>query len=284
MLARHAALGPPIPRRDIGAVVSDPAPGEHILRPARGARRCNFVRIHRAFRCPPAMAAGATGGSWELAAMVQVLEEWERTRWEAAIRAVVAVRPAAAWSPPPAIEPVSDAEGDAPARVEAGRTVTGRTRGDARHHAGEQGQGHRTRDGRATAADRDGLPLPLAPVRPARLARRGVARVARGHHGPRVLPAWASRPPLGAGTGHPRRVTGAETRRRSRAGRTQAGGSAAGWGVGLGESGMPNGTEPGRGEVAGAVRAGARSPGGQPWRTCHRPAAGVRRRERWDVI
>mgnify|MGYP001396377369 CR=1 FL=1 len=37
----------------------------------------NFVRIHQTLRCTPAMAAGVTGKLWELADMVQVLEEWE---------------------------------------------------------------------------------------------------------------------------------------------------------------------------------------------------------------
>ncbi len=37
----------------------------------------NFVRIHQTLRCSPAMAAGVTPKLWELADMVQVLEEWE---------------------------------------------------------------------------------------------------------------------------------------------------------------------------------------------------------------
>jgi IS1 family transposase len=37
----------------------------------------NFVRIHTTLRCTPAMAAGVTSTLWELADMVQVLENWE---------------------------------------------------------------------------------------------------------------------------------------------------------------------------------------------------------------
>ena len=37
----------------------------------------NFVRIHTTLRCTPAMAAGVTTKLWEIADMVQVLEDWE---------------------------------------------------------------------------------------------------------------------------------------------------------------------------------------------------------------
>lgn len=37
----------------------------------------NFVRIHQTLRCTPAMAAGVSTKLWELADMVNVLEEWE---------------------------------------------------------------------------------------------------------------------------------------------------------------------------------------------------------------
>jgi hypothetical protein len=37
----------------------------------------NFVRIHQTLRVTPAMAAGVTGKLWEMADMVEVLEEWE---------------------------------------------------------------------------------------------------------------------------------------------------------------------------------------------------------------
>src|SRR3712207_987483 len=39
----------------------------------------NFVRIHQTLRVTPAMAAGVTPKLWELADMVRVLEEWERS-------------------------------------------------------------------------------------------------------------------------------------------------------------------------------------------------------------
>ena len=39
----------------------------------------NFVRIHQTLHCTPAMAAGVTASLWELADMVKVLEEWEKT-------------------------------------------------------------------------------------------------------------------------------------------------------------------------------------------------------------
>jgi IS1 family transposase len=38
----------------------------------------NFVRIHQTLRCTPAMAAGVTTKLWEMADLVQVLEEWEK--------------------------------------------------------------------------------------------------------------------------------------------------------------------------------------------------------------
>jgi len=37
----------------------------------------NFVRIHQTLRCTPAMAAGVCTNLWELADMVEVLENWE---------------------------------------------------------------------------------------------------------------------------------------------------------------------------------------------------------------
>ncbi len=37
----------------------------------------NFVRIHQTLRCAPAMAAGIATKLWELADMVEVLEDWE---------------------------------------------------------------------------------------------------------------------------------------------------------------------------------------------------------------
>jgi hypothetical protein len=37
----------------------------------------NFVRIHQALRCTPAMAAGVTATLWEFLDMVKVLEDWE---------------------------------------------------------------------------------------------------------------------------------------------------------------------------------------------------------------
>jgi hypothetical protein len=37
----------------------------------------NFVRIRQTLRVTPAMAAGVTGKLWEMADMVEVLEEWE---------------------------------------------------------------------------------------------------------------------------------------------------------------------------------------------------------------
>ncbi len=40
----------------------------------------NFVRIHQTLRCTPAMAAGVTAKLWELADMVEVLEEWENNQ------------------------------------------------------------------------------------------------------------------------------------------------------------------------------------------------------------
>jgi len=40
----------------------------------------NFVRIHRSLRGTPAMAAGVTTKLWELADMVKVLEDWEKTQ------------------------------------------------------------------------------------------------------------------------------------------------------------------------------------------------------------
>jgi len=43
----------------------------------------NFVRIHQALRCTPAMAAGVTTTLWELADMVKVLEEWETAQRDA---------------------------------------------------------------------------------------------------------------------------------------------------------------------------------------------------------
>jgi IS1 family transposase len=42
----------------------------------------NFVRIHQTLRVTPAMAAGVTSRLWELADMVQALEDWE-TRQDA---------------------------------------------------------------------------------------------------------------------------------------------------------------------------------------------------------
>jgi IS1 family transposase len=40
----------------------------------------NFVRIHQTLKITPAMAAGVTGKLWEMADMVQVLEDWETPR------------------------------------------------------------------------------------------------------------------------------------------------------------------------------------------------------------
>lgn len=40
----------------------------------------NYVRIHQALRCTPAMAAGVTTKLWELSDLVKVLEEWEARR------------------------------------------------------------------------------------------------------------------------------------------------------------------------------------------------------------
>ncbi|MFO0196993.1 MAG: IS1 family transposase [Alphaproteobacteria bacterium] len=40
----------------------------------------NFVRIHQTLRCTPAMAAGVSANLWELAVMVVVLEEWEKSQ------------------------------------------------------------------------------------------------------------------------------------------------------------------------------------------------------------
>lgn len=40
----------------------------------------NFVRIHQALRCTPAMAAGVTAKLWELADTMKVLEDWETTQ------------------------------------------------------------------------------------------------------------------------------------------------------------------------------------------------------------
>jgi hypothetical protein len=37
----------------------------------------NFVRIHQTLKITPAMAAGVMGKLWEMADMVQVLEDWE---------------------------------------------------------------------------------------------------------------------------------------------------------------------------------------------------------------
>jgi hypothetical protein len=37
----------------------------------------NFVRIHKALKVTPAMAAGVTDRLWEVADMVAVLEPWE---------------------------------------------------------------------------------------------------------------------------------------------------------------------------------------------------------------
>jgi len=46
----------------------------------------NFVRIHQALRCTPAMAAGVTAKLWELGDMVKVLEDWEAAQILAATR------------------------------------------------------------------------------------------------------------------------------------------------------------------------------------------------------
>lgn len=43
----------------------------------------NFVRIHQTLRCTPAMAANVTTMLWELADMVEVIEEWEKTARDA---------------------------------------------------------------------------------------------------------------------------------------------------------------------------------------------------------
>jgi hypothetical protein len=37
----------------------------------------NFLRIHQTLRCTPAMQAGVTDRLWDMADMVQVVEEWE---------------------------------------------------------------------------------------------------------------------------------------------------------------------------------------------------------------
>lgn len=42
----------------------------------------NFVRIHQTLRCTPAMAAGVSAKLWELADMVNVLEDWEAAKVE----------------------------------------------------------------------------------------------------------------------------------------------------------------------------------------------------------
>jgi hypothetical protein len=39
----------------------------------------NFVRIHKAPRTTPAMAAGVTKRLWEMADVVDLLEAWETT-------------------------------------------------------------------------------------------------------------------------------------------------------------------------------------------------------------
>jgi hypothetical protein len=40
-------------------------------------RAFNFVKIHKAHRMTPAMAAGVTDRLWEVADIVKVLEDWE---------------------------------------------------------------------------------------------------------------------------------------------------------------------------------------------------------------
>jgi len=40
----------------------------------------NFVRIHQTLRCSPAMAAGVTERLWDIADIVQVVEDWETTK------------------------------------------------------------------------------------------------------------------------------------------------------------------------------------------------------------
>jgi IS1 family transposase len=40
----------------------------------------NYVRIHQALRCTPAMAAGVTTKLWELSDLVRVLEDWEASQ------------------------------------------------------------------------------------------------------------------------------------------------------------------------------------------------------------
>ena len=40
----------------------------------------NFVKIHKAHRMTPAMAAGVTDRLWEVADIVSVLEDWERRK------------------------------------------------------------------------------------------------------------------------------------------------------------------------------------------------------------
>jgi hypothetical protein len=39
----------------------------------------NFCKLHKAHRLTPAMAAGVTDRLWEVADIVKVLEEWERS-------------------------------------------------------------------------------------------------------------------------------------------------------------------------------------------------------------
>jgi hypothetical protein len=40
----------------------------------------NFFKLHKAHRLTPAMAAGVTDRLWEVADIVTVLEDWERTQ------------------------------------------------------------------------------------------------------------------------------------------------------------------------------------------------------------
>ncbi len=44
----------------------------------------NFVRIHKTLRCSPAMAAGVTKRLWDVADIIQVVDEWERRQMIAA--------------------------------------------------------------------------------------------------------------------------------------------------------------------------------------------------------
>ena len=39
----------------------------------------NFVRIHQTLKVTPARAAGITSNLWEMADMVKVLEDWEKS-------------------------------------------------------------------------------------------------------------------------------------------------------------------------------------------------------------